>query len=62
MHGQRTGLYGGHVYAQSEAIAGIAGNVAQRSDAVIPTELQLYGIVEHVEPVRTVLFETQMGW
>ena len=28
----------------------------------IPTELQLYGIVEHVEPVRTVLFETQMGW
>lgn len=33
MHGQRTGLYGGHVYAQSEAIAGIAGNVAQRSDA-----------------------------
>ena len=33
VHGQRTGLYGGHVYAQSEAIAGIAGNVAQRSDA-----------------------------
>lgn len=28
----------------------------------IPTELQLSGIVEHVEPVRTVLFETQMGW